>query len=168
MKKSAKSSGKKPAAKKSNKRTVTVESDMMPVEEVPEVQVQETEATPVEATVAEEAKPMEETPAEVTVAEEPKPTKAKRGRRAATSAAKDETATPKPLSCLDAAVAVLTAKGEPMRCQEMIDAMKEQNLWTSNAPTPAATLSSAILREIKKGENSRFKKTDRGHFALNV
>ena len=32
----------------------------------------------------------------------------------------------------------------------------------------AATLSSAILREMKKGATSRFKKTDRGHFALNV
>jgi hypothetical protein len=88
MKKSAKSSGKKPAAKKSSKRTITVESDVMPVEEVPEMQVQETEATPAEPTVAEEPSPMEATPPEVTVAVEPKPTKAKRGRRAATSAAK--------------------------------------------------------------------------------
>jgi hypothetical protein len=34
--------------------------------------------------------------------------------------------------------------------------------------SPAATLSSAILREMKKGKDSRFKKTGRGQFALNA
>jgi hypothetical protein len=74
---------------------------------------------------------------------------------------------PKAMSCLDAAAAVLKAKGEPMRCKEMVAEMKEKGLWTTDAPTPEATLYSAILREItaKKGE-ARFKKTDRGHFAL--
>ena len=78
-------------------------------------------------------------------------------------------AKPKALSCLDAAAQVLKAKGEPMQCKTMIDAMFSQKLWSSDAPTPAATLYSAILREItvKKGE-SRFKKTERGHFALNA
>lgn len=75
----------------------------------------------------------------------------------------------KALSCLDAAVQVLTAKGEPMACKAMIEAMAEQKLWKSDAPTPAATLYSAILREItKKAPASRFKKTERGHFALNA
>ena len=42
-------------------------------------------------------------------------------------------------------------------------------LWATAAPTPAATLYSAILREVgKKGDKSRFRKTDRGHFALNA
>ena len=73
------------------------------------------------------------------------------------------------LSCLDAAVEMLKAKGESMRCKDMITAMAEQKLWTSNAPTPHATLYSAILREITtKGNQSRFKKTDRGHFTLNA
>jgi hypothetical protein len=76
---------------------------------------------------------------------------------------------PKALSCLNAAVQVLTAKGEPMACKAMIEAMAEQGLWKSDAPTPAATLYSAILREItKKAAASRFKKTDRGHFARNA
>ena len=70
------------------------------------------------------------------------------------------------MSCLDAAAAVLKAKGEPMRCIDMIEAMKERGLWTTAAPTPAATLYSAILRELAKGSASRFKKTDRGHFTL--
>lgn len=75
----------------------------------------------------------------------------------------------KPMSALDAAAAVLKAKGEPMRCKEMVEAMREKGLWTTTAPTPEATLYSAILREIgsKKGE-SRFKKTGRGHFGLNT
>jgi hypothetical protein len=75
----------------------------------------------------------------------------------------------KPLSCLDAAAVVLKATGEPMACRAMIEAMREKKLWTSAAPTPHATLSSALLREItKKKDASRFKKVDRGQFALNA
>lgn len=71
------------------------------------------------------------------------------------------------LSCLGAAVQVLKAKGEPMTTGAMIEAMRQRKLWDTKAPTPAATLYSAILREIttKKAE-ARFKKTDRGLFAL--
>jgi hypothetical protein len=79
---------------------------------------------------------------------------------------------PKPdkgLSCLEAAAEVLKAAKEPMACKAMIDAMFSAKLWTSDAPTPSATLYSAILREIqKKGSASRFKKTERGQFALNA
>jgi len=41
--------------------------------------------------------------------------------------------------------------------------------WSSpNGQTPAATLYSAILREIKtKGKEARFKKADGGLFAIN-
>ena len=103
------------------------------------------------------------------------PTEKKRGGRKAKAAkAKERKAKPakekkpKAMSCLDAAAAVLKVKGEPMRCKEMVAEMKEKGLWTTTAPTPEATLYSAILREIatKKGE-ARFKKTERGHFALN-
>ena len=74
----------------------------------------------------------------------------------------------KKLSCLDAAAQVLKSKGEPMNCKGMIDAMFAGKLWHSDAPTPAATLYSAIMREMthKKSE-ARFKKTDRGLFAFN-
>jgi hypothetical protein len=72
----------------------------------------------------------------------------------------------KPLSLLDAAAQVLKSNGKPMRCKEMVGAVMNRGLWTTDAPTPAATLYSAILREMKKGKDSRFKKTDRGHFAL--
>jgi hypothetical protein len=72
------------------------------------------------------------------------------------------------LSCLDSAAKVLAEKKEPMTTREMIEAMAAKGLWSSpNGQTPAATLYSAILREMKtKGKESRFKKTDRGHFKL--
>ena len=73
----------------------------------------------------------------------------------------------KKLSCLDAAVQVLKTKGEPMNCKDMVNAMFSKKLWHTDAPTPAATLYSAILREQKtKGGNARFKKSDRGLFTL--
>ena len=74
---------------------------------------------------------------------------------------------PAKLTLLDAAAQVLRAKGEPMNCKAMVEAVVAKGLWTTTAPTPAATLSSAILRELKKGSEGRFKKTGRGLFALN-
>jgi hypothetical protein len=73
----------------------------------------------------------------------------------------------KPMSALDAAAEVLKAAGGPMRCKEMVAAMRDKGLWQSDAPTPAATLSSALLREITaKGVKARFRKADRGLFEL--
>jgi hypothetical protein len=71
------------------------------------------------------------------------------------------------LSCLDAAAKVLGESKEPMNTKEMIEAMAEKKYWTSpGGKTPSATLYSAILRELGKGKESRFKKTERGKFAL--
>lgn len=76
---------------------------------------------------------------------------------------------PKRTSALDAAAHVLKDAGEPMRVRAMVEAMKTRGLWSSDAATPHATLYSAILREItNKKDASRFRKTDRGHFALNA
>jgi hypothetical protein len=74
---------------------------------------------------------------------------------------------PKKVSCLDAAARVLAEAGQPMTCQEMIDAMAKKGYWTSpGGKTPAATLYSAILRELAtKGADARFVKTERGKFA---
>lgn len=71
------------------------------------------------------------------------------------------------LSCIDAAAKVLSDAKEPMTTKAMIEAMAEKKLWTSpGGKTPAATLYSAILREINtKGKEARFKKSDRGLFA---
>ena len=73
------------------------------------------------------------------------------------------------LSCLDAAAKVLADAKEPMTTKAMIEAMASKGLWSSpNGQTPAATLYSAILREIKtKGKEARFKRSDRGLFAIN-
>ena len=70
---------------------------------------------------------------------------------------------------LDAAVRVLEESGQPMSTREMIEEMAAKGYWKSpGGKTPSATLYSAILRELKtKGGDARFKKTDRGKFALN-
>ena len=75
---------------------------------------------------------------------------------------------PKKLSALDAAARVLGESGQAMNCQEMIEAMATKGYWSSPAgKTPGATLSSAILRELKmKGADARFRKTERGKFTL--
>ncbi len=72
------------------------------------------------------------------------------------------------MSCLDAAAKVLGEAKEPMTTGAMIEKMAAKKYWTSpNGQTPAATLYSAILREIKtKGKESRFTKKDRGLFAV--
>ena len=74
---------------------------------------------------------------------------------------------PKKASCLDAAARVLAEAGQPMTCQEMIDLMPAKGYWISRCgKTPAATLYSAILRELAtKGADARFVKTERGKFA---
>ena len=71
------------------------------------------------------------------------------------------------LSCLDAAIKVLGESGEPMNTKEMIEAMESKGYWPSpGGKTPHATLYSAILRELAKGDDSRFVKTDRGRFTV--
>ena len=76
------------------------------------------------------------------------------------------TATTGRLSALDAAARVLQEYGAPMNCPDMIKTMAEKGYWTSpGGKTPAATLYSAILRELKaKGAEARFKKAERGKF----
>jgi hypothetical protein len=72
------------------------------------------------------------------------------------------------MSMLDAAVEVLKDASRPMSAKEMITAMAEKGLWKSpSGKTPENSLSSAILRETKSKENPRFKKVEKGKFALN-
>lgn len=73
------------------------------------------------------------------------------------------------LSAIDAAAKVLGEAKAPLNTKEMIEAMAKKGYWSSpGGQTPAATLYSAILREIQtKGKESRFKKTERGKFGLN-
>src|SRR5262245_47850799 len=96
----------------------------------------------------------------------PKPSPNSKAAKAATKTAKP--AKPKKVSALDAAATVLANSAEPMNCTQMVEAMAAKGLWSSpNGKTPAATLYSAILREInQKGKDARFRKTDRGQFAV--
>jgi hypothetical protein len=73
----------------------------------------------------------------------------------------------KKTSGLDAAALVLKDKGEPMTCKDIVETMLAKGMWQTGGKTPAATIYSAMLREIdgKPGE-SRFAKTGRGLFAL--
>src|SRR5262245_4675298 len=75
----------------------------------------------------------------------------------ATTANRARTPTTKPtppanaekISALDAAARVLAERGEPMSCVQLIEAMASQGYWQSPAgKTPAATLASAMQREI--------------------
>lgn len=102
-------------------------------------------------------------------------TKAKTPKPRATGkrgAATGKTGGDKPMSCLTAAVQVLKdrkAKEGPLSCPEMITRMLGRKYWrpVRGGKTPAATLYSAILREIaNKGKASRFLKTSRGKFTL--
>ena len=71
------------------------------------------------------------------------------------------------LSQIEAAIKVLAKAGEPMNCKAMVEAMAKQGLWSSpGGATPDATLYSSILRDLRKGKDARFKKTDRGQFTL--
>lgn len=71
------------------------------------------------------------------------------------------------MSVLDAAAHVLKQSRQPMKCKDLIEKMLSQKLWSTAGKTPAATLSSAIQREIStKRKASRFHKEGRGLFAL--
>jgi len=74
----------------------------------------------------------------------------------------------KKTSALDSAVRVLGEAKGPLTTGQMIEAMSAKGYWKSpGGKTPDRTLYSAILREIAtKGKDARFKKTERGQFAL--
>jgi hypothetical protein len=91
--------------------------------------------------------------------------KSAEGQEPKRSAKKTEGQEPKRLSALAGAHKVLCEATEPLNVQQMIEAMTAKGYWTSpGGKTPHATLYSAILRELAKGEASRFVKTDRGRF----
>jgi hypothetical protein len=109
------------------------------------------------------AKAPKAAPAKKAEASKPATTKAK------SKASDSGEAKAKKVSAIDAAAQILAGANEPMNAKQMIEAMTAKGLWTSpGGKTPHATLYSAILREInEKGNESRFKKTERGRFAAN-
>ena len=71
------------------------------------------------------------------------------------------------LSGLDAAAQVLAEAKEPLDTKTMVERMLAKSLWQTKGKTPAATIYAAIIREIaRKGDASRFRKVDRGKFAV--
>jgi len=68
------------------------------------------------------------------------------------------------LSGLDMAAIVLAEAGEPLGTKEITTRVIAKG-WKTRGKTPAATLYSAMLREIAdRGTDSRFAKTGRGEF----
>ena len=88
------------------------------------------------------------------------------GKRGATGGEPDA----KPMSLLDAAAHLLSlGTGDPMRCGDIVKLAIDRGLWSpsNGGKTPANSLHAAIQREIKvKGNDSRFRKADRGKFEL--
>ena len=71
------------------------------------------------------------------------------------------------VTVVEAALKVLSESSEPMNAQELITAMEAKGYWTSpGGKTPHATLYSAILRDLAKGDDSKFVKTERGRFTV--
>ena len=70
-------------------------------------------------------------------------------------------------SLLDLAAEVLAKAKEPMDCKAIVEKVLATGRWQTKGKTPAATLYSAIIREIsKKGDDARFEKVERGKFTL--
>jgi hypothetical protein len=71
------------------------------------------------------------------------------------------------MSLLDAAADVLS-DGKPRNCEQIISEVLSRKLWNTSGKTPAATLYSAMHREITKPDgNSRFQRTDHaGQFKI--
>jgi hypothetical protein len=74
---------------------------------------------------------------------------------------------PGKMSGLDAVVKVLREAGKPMNTADMVNTALDKGYWSTGGKTPAATIYAAIITEIaKKGDQSRFRKVDRGLFEL--
>jgi hypothetical protein len=119
------------------------------------------EEAPSDATIPESTPAIEPAKTEQTTEQTAETPKKRRQRTVASEGSKKT-------SAIDAAAKVLAEEGKPMGCKELIGVMAVKGYWTSpGGKTPAATLYSALLREIDtKGDAARFVKTGRGTFAL--
>jgi hypothetical protein len=74
---------------------------------------------------------------------------------------------PRKPSLIALAAEVLREAKEPMDCKAIVEKVLAKGTWTTSGKTPAATLYSAIIREIAKaGDKARFRKVDKGQFEL--
>jgi len=73
----------------------------------------------------------------------------------------------KRVSGLDLAAKALASAKEPLNSKAIVERVLAAG-WKTSGKTPHATLYAAMIREIAaKGKDARFKKSDRGLFALN-
>jgi len=102
----------------------------------------------------------------------PDATRAKGGREGASQAGtkavkKAKAPREKKPSLLDLAAEVLAKAKKPMDCKTIVEKVLASGRWQTKGKTPAATLYSAILREIqKRGNQARFRKVERGKFTV--
>jgi hypothetical protein len=72
-----------------------------------------------------------------------------------------------PMPLLDAAAVVLRESKTPLSTREIVALIVERKLWKPTGTTPWQTLNAALNRDIvTNGTQSRFKKKDRGKYAL--
>ncbi len=101
------------------------------------------------------------------MAKQKKTTKAKGASKRKNSKKPKAAKKPKRMSGLDAAAQVLGEAQKPLSAGQMVERMLAKNLWSTGGKTPAATIYAAIIREIAtRGDASRFRKVERGKFAL--
>jgi hypothetical protein len=136
-----------------------VPESLQPVHGTPEI-------TPLEATAPPEIgtpKQLSSPEPAVEQSADAKPAKKPRAQKR-----KIEADAPQKTSALDAAAKVLGEEMRPMSTKELIGLMAAKGYWTSpGGKTPAATLYSAILREMDtKGDRARFEKVGKGQFKL--
>jgi hypothetical protein len=148
------------------KKNLTTSASSKPASKGRQARAAKAKAVPAAVPRPAEPNASETTEIPITPAPEPAPTEAE--TPAPVAALPDPATRAKKLSALDAAFQVLGESGQAMSCPELIATMAARGYWSSpKGRTPAATLYSALLRELQtKGDQARFCKTHRGKFAL--
>jgi restriction system protein len=73
------------------------------------------------------------------------------------------------MSILTAVETVLADAGEPLHYKEITKRLLNRGLWTTIGQTPDATVNAQLAVDIKRrGKASKFRRTDKGVFALRV
>lgn len=119
-------------------------------------------------TIAKKTKPVAKPNAKAKATKATTTKATKKSATVANTTAKESKPASKKLSQIEAAIQILGKSKDPMNCKALVEAMHAEGLWsTPGGATPEATLYASILREINgKGKDARFKKVDRGLFAL--
>src|SRR5688500_461602 len=71
------------------------------------------------------------------------------------------------MGVLTAVETVLVDADEPLHYKEITKRLLSRGLWTTSGQTPDATVNAQLAVDIKqRGEASKFRRTDKGVFAL--